>query len=271
VRPRIRFVNSSAARFIAPTLLTIGLSTLGAATQSPIDIRSDRTVFSSLSPLLFSYGSSTSLGLVNTGSPDPEQNVRINVPSGAGDLSVEGITWPLLQFHFHHQSEHLVNGEPYDMEFHMVHQLTTGEYLVVGRFLEAGSFNPLLDSIFSNLPPEDGETFDLSSFDLNGLLPSSLNAYRYTGSLTTPPFTEGVNWVVFAEPLELSLEQIDQFRALFPAGNFRETQPLDGRLIETDVPGFSSVPEPTTAVITGVGLLVLILRPVIERRRKSAT
>ena len=152
----------------------------------------------------------------------------------------------------------------------MVHQLLTGEYLVVGRFLETGSFNPLIDSIFSNLPTTTGSTFNLPSFDLTGLLPSDLSSYRYTGSLTTPPFTEGVNWIVLAEPLQLSPGQIDQFRALFPSGNFREVQDLDGRIITTDVAGFSTVPEPMSAAITGAGLLLLIVGRVIRRAITSS-
>jgi carbonic anhydrase len=78
------------------------------------------------------------------------------------------------------------------MELHMVFQQPTGEYLVVGRFIEAGSFNPLMDTIFSNLPTVPGGTFHVSSFDLTGLLPPNLQSFRYAGSLTTPPFTEGV-------------------------------------------------------------------------------
>ena len=246
------------------TFLIFSLSAFGAM-QSPIDIDSDHTFFSALSPLSFSYSSNTPVQLLNTGSPDPEQNVKINVPSGAGNLTLDGTIWPLLQFHFHVESEHTVNGTPYDMEFHMVHQLLSGEYLVVGRFIENGSFNPLIDTIFSNFPTTAGATFDLPSFDLTGLLPSDLSSYRYTGSLTTPGFTEGVTWVVLAEPLQLSTAQIDQFRTIFPGGNFREIQDLDGRIITTDVEGFSTVPEPISAAITGAGLLLLIVGPAIRR------
>ena len=254
-----------AANFaLLAAFLIFNLSAFGAM-QSPIDIDSDHTFFSALSPLGFSYSSDTPVQLLNTGTPDPEQNVKINVPSGAGNLTLDGTIWPLLQFHFHVESEHTVNGTPYDMEFHMVHQLLSGEYLVVGRFIESGSFNPLIDSIFSNLPTTSGSTFDLPSLDLTGLLPSDLSSYRYTGSLTTPGFTEGVAWVVLAEPLELSTAQIDQFRTLFPGGNFREVQDLDGRIITTDVVGFSTVPEPMSAAITGVGLLLLIVGPSVRR------
>jgi carbonic anhydrase len=268
LRP-VRCVSRVANLIVLATFL-FTFSAFGAM-QSPIDIDSDHTIFSALSPLSFSYSSNTPVQLLNTGSPIPEQNVKINVPSGAGNLTLDGTIWPLLQFHFHEESEHTVNSSPYDMEFHMVHQLLSGEYLVVGRFLESGSFNPLIDSIFSNLPTTTGSTFDIPSFDLTGLLPSDLSSYRYTGSLTTPPFTEGVMWVVLAEPLQLSTAQIDQFRALFPGGNFREVQDLNGRIITTDVAGFSTVPEPMSAAITGAGLVLLILGPAIRRSIISST
>lgn len=229
----------------------------GAPIQSPVDIRSDNTNFSALPPLLFSFSSNTPLDLLNNGSPSEEATIRANVPAGAGALTVGGTNWPLLQFHFHTLSEHTINGAASDMEMHMVFQQPSGEYLVVGRFIDVGSFNPLIDTIFANLPPNPNDTFHIPSFDLSGLLPANLESFRYTGSLTTPPFTEGVNWVVLAQSMELSLGQIDEFRNLFPDGDARETQPLNGRTILTDVAGFSAIPEPTTYATAAAGLLVL--------------
>ncbi len=157
------------------------------------------------------------------------------------------------------------------MELHMVHQLTSREYLVVGRWIEIGAFNSALDSIFSDLPPNGGDIFDLPSFDLNSLLPGDLRSYRYTGSLTTSPYTEGVNWVMLHESLQLSADQVAGFRALFPGGNEREWQNLNGRMIRTDVAGFSSVPEPSTAALLGLGVLLIVgqaKRLASSRRRK---
>jgi carbonic anhydrase len=229
--------------------------------QSPIDIRSDDAVFASLPSLMFSFSSDTSLDLLNNGAPSVESTIRANLPSGAGALTVGGVLWPLVQFHFHTESEHTVNGVGSDMELHMVFQQPTDEYLVVGRFLDAGSFNPLMDTIFSNLPTAAGATFHVPSFDLSGLLPGNLESFRYTGSLTTPPFTEGVNWVMLNQPMELSQAQIDSFRDLFPDGNERDIQALNGRTIRTDVRGFaSSVPEPGTfATAAAVGMLILAI------------
>ncbi len=103
-------------------------------------------------------------------------------------------------------------------------------------------------------------TLDLPSFDLTALLPSDLRSYRYTGSLTTSPYTEGVNWVVLNSPLELSMEQVDAFRALFPTGNQREWQRLNGRIISTDVEDFASVPEPASLALFGAGAFLFVVR-----------
>jgi carbonic anhydrase len=237
----------------------LAVSLSAAPIQSPIDIRSENSIYGPLQALEFSYSSSTPFEVLNNGSPGFESTIKGNVPAGAGNLTVGGTIWPLLQFHFHTQSEHALNGNEFDMELHMVHQLPTSEYLVVGRFITIGAFNSALDPIFSDIPPNAGETRNLLGFDLNGLLPSSLNSYRYTGSLTTPAFTEGVNWVILAEALELSAGQVQAFRNIFPAGNERELQALNGRFIQTDVVGFSSVPEPSSSIfiVTGIGLLIV--------------
>lgn len=86
----------------------------------------------------------------------------------------------------------------------------------------------------------------VTGFDLAGLLPSSLESFRYDGSLTTPPFTEGVKWDLLAQAIFMSQAQIDEFRALFPDGDNRDVQDLNGRTILTDVPGFASIPEPSS-------------------------
>jgi len=246
------------------TFLAVSLS--AAPIQSPIDIRSENTLFTTLPALQFAYSSNTPIQVTNNGSPGNEATIKSLVPVGAGNLTVDGTIWPLLQFHFHTESEHQLNGTDYDMEMHLVHQLSSGEYLVVGRFISIGANNSVLDPIFSNLPPDAANPVDLASFDLGGLLPSDLTSHRYTGSLTTSPYTEGVNWVMLAEILELSASQVDAFRALFPAGNEREVQALSDRVILTDVEGFASIPEPSTAFLVGAGAVVLIVRRIRYRR-----
>lgn len=246
-------------------LLLLSLAAPAAAQQqSPIDIRSQDAVLATLPPLLFNYGSSVPLTLVNTGSPDIERTVRAN-PGGANSLSVGGTDYSLLQFHFHINCEHLLNGRLFPMEVHFVHRSAEGELAVVGRWIEIGAENQLLKPIFDNLPQAAGGTFDIASFDLSALVPADLRSFRYTGSLTTPDFNEGVNWILLNDRLVLSQAQVDAFAALFPDGNSREVQPLNGRTIFTDVSSF--VPEPATwaMLIVGFGTVGGLLR-----RRRAA-
>lgn len=239
---------------------------VNAQQQSPIDIRPENTVQTVLAGLDFQYGSDVALDVVNTGSPGEEATVRANVAAGGGDLTVSGVTYDLLQFHFHAPSEHLLNGHEFPMELHMVHRDALNNLLVVGRWIEVGAFNPTLDPILSNLPQNPGDTLPVASFDLASLLPTSLESFRYPGSLTTSPYTEGVQWVVLAEPLQMSLEQIEAFEALFPEGDSREPQLLHDRVIQTDVSGFATAPEPgSLALLFSIGTPLGI---VILRRRK---
>ena len=214
----------------------------------------------------FNYGA-VNLSVVNTGSPGEEATIRANVPGGLASLVIGGDTYNLLQFHFHVPAEHLLNGHQSPMELHMVHQKSSGELLVVGRWIEEGAFNPLLNSIFSQLPPNPGNTVNINNFNLGGLLPTDLSSYRYPGSLTTAPYTEGVRWIVLDDVMEMSTAQIAAFEALFPDGNSRATQALKGRTIQTDVVGFAGAPEPSSVLllipIAAAGLLVV-------RRRRAA-
>jgi carbonic anhydrase len=124
---------------------------------------------------------------------------------------------------------------------HLVHRADngTGPILVVGVFIRAGRENSELAKIFSHLPAQPDERRAAARFNLTKLLPQGLQSFRYDGSLTTPDpsgvFQEGVSWVVLAEPVEMSQQQIEAFRQLFPEGNSREVQPLNGRTVKTDV------------------------------------
>jgi len=274
-------MNTSSFRLLslAPLISVLFLSWLPAAqantlaenlaameAQSPIDIRSDNTFFGNLPALQFTLSSDTPLNVINNSTPltIKESTVRANVDASAGRLMLSGHEWNLAQFHFHTPSEHFKNGTVTPMEMHLVFSDAVNNLLVVGRWVEQGNFNnSALDPIFSHLPQTNADTLHIDHFNLNTLLPDNLESFRYSGSLTTPPFSEGVSWVELAQPLDLSKSQIDAFRALFPDGDTREVQALNGRIILTDVPGFvSAVPELETyaMLLAGLGLIGFTVR-----------
>jgi carbonic anhydrase len=176
---------------------------------------------------------------VNTGSPDEDATVRANVPAGAAHIVLRGARYDLLQFHWHAPAEHELEGRETPLEMHFVHRRADGSLLVVGVFIERGRRSRDLAPIFSELPERAGETRDVTDVRLRDLLPEERESFRYAGSLTTPPFTEGVRWNVLAEPLTLSKRQIQAFRELFDEGNSREVQPLNGRAVLSDADDLS--------------------------------
>ena len=140
--------------------------------------------------------------------------------------------YQLLQFHFHTPSEHTVGGKPFPMEAHFVHKDKEGHLGVIGVMFKEGRENLALAEIWNHLPKEAGQHETHADVAVNGrdLLPRERTFYRYSGSLTTPPCSEGVNWYVMAEPVEASADQIKAFQSLFGANN-RPVQPLNNRLL----------------------------------------
>jgi carbonic anhydrase len=242
--------------------------------QSPIDITSQNTQFQALPPLQFNLSSDTTLSVINNGSPDVNATAaRAIVPDGAGSVTLSGDTYKLAQFHFHTPAENLVNGHTYPMEMHLVFSDASNNLLVVGRWVDAADAShpaqTSLDGIFGDLPTDTTQTHVFSHFDLNTLLPDNLESFRYDGSLTTPDFDEGVKWVDLAQPLYMSQDNITAYSSLFPNGDAREIQDLNGRIVLTDVPGFASaVPEPETYAMLLAGLALISF--VTARRSKSA-
>ena len=221
-------------------------STAAGSEQTPIDIRGEDVTYDENLPALgFSYETKVNLKVVNTGSPGEFATVRAVVPDeSTSELVVadgSNVHYDLKQFHWHTPSEHELNGQKFPLEMHLVHQSTdgAGTLTVVGVWVKAGRENKELKKLFDALPAQTADEVTVRKFNLTRLLPESLESYRYDGSLTTPDpsgvFLEGVNWIVLAEPIEMSQAQIDAFRQLFPEGNSREVHPLDGRTIFTDV------------------------------------
>jgi carbonic anhydrase len=194
--------------------------------QSPIDIKDAKP--SDLPALQFDYHA-VPLNIIDNG-----HTVLVNYAPGSA-LTVGGKTYALKQFHFHHPSEEHVNGHRYDLVAHLVHSDADGHVAVVAVFLKAGAENPFLDPLWKNIPKEKEKAVDVSGVTVNvkDLLPAAHGYYTYSGSLTTPPCSEGVTWFVLKNPVTLSSEQIAVFARIYPK-NARPIQPTHAReILET--------------------------------------
>jgi carbonic anhydrase len=191
--------------------------------QSPIDIRDAQPA--ALPALEFSYGR-VAPSIVNNG-----HTVQVNVPKGAF-LTVGGHRYELVQFHFHTPSEERIAGKSAAMVVHFVHRDAEGRLGVVAALVQPGAPNAALESVMKHMPPHGGETItvDALELDLAAMLPAQRRYYDYEGSLTTPPCSEGVHWMVMAQPLTVSPASIAAFRRLYPV-NARPVQPLNGRTV----------------------------------------
>ncbi|MDD2743606.1 MAG: carbonic anhydrase family protein, partial [Rhodocyclaceae bacterium] len=191
--------------------------------QSPIDIREGIKV--DLEPVQFEYRPST-FRIVDNGH-------TIQVSVGDSRISLTGKTYELIQFHFHRPSEEKVNGRRFDMVAHLVHKADDGALAVVAVLLERGQENPFIQTLWNNLPLEKDTPVSppALAIDPQTLLPASRDYYTYMGSLTTPPCTEGVLWLVMKQPVQVSADQVAIFSRLYP-NNARPIQPAANRLIK---------------------------------------
>ncbi|MDH4128114.1 MAG: carbonic anhydrase family protein [Spirochaetota bacterium] len=194
--------------------------------QSPINIVSKEAISSKkLAKLRMNYKNVTP-SIINNG-----HTIQVNYPEGS-TLAIGNKTYKLLQFHFHTKSEHAVNGKLYELEMHLVHKNDNGQLAVVGILFKIGKENSFLSKIWSELPKSSGETKTLSAeINAKDVLPRKLSYYTYSGSLTTPPCSEGVRWLVIRKISSASSNQISEFTKLFPVNN-RPVQSLNGRKVK---------------------------------------
>ncbi|HUL15165.1 MAG TPA: carbonic anhydrase family protein [Terriglobales bacterium] len=191
--------------------------------QSPIDIRQTRRA--DLQRIRFEY-KPVPLRIINNG-----HSIQINVQSGGG-ITVGAEKYSLVQFHFHNPSEEMIDGRRFDFVAHLVHQDAAGHLAVVAVLMKTGGENPFIQTLWNNLPPHNGTEYapEGVTVDPAALLPNDQNYYTFTGSLTTPPCTEGVTWYVLKSPVEISGPQIAMFARFYP-DNARPVQPANGREI----------------------------------------
>lgn len=192
--------------------------------QSPIDIH--ETERTDLPTLEFDYHA-VPLTIVNNG-----HTIQVNYAPGSY-VRVDGRQYQLVQFHFHHPSEEKVNGHAYDMVAHLVHKDGEGHLAVVAVFLTKGVASSLIQQLWDHLPRQVGHEETVSGLQVNAadLLPRHLGYFAFDGSLTTPPCTEGVRWMVLREPRQISPSEIATFDQLYH-DNARPTQPSHGRSVK---------------------------------------
>ena len=195
--------------------------------QSPIDLSG--AVQGELGDLARVWAADTDWTVVNNG-----HTIQAAAPEGqsAGQLTIDGKVYDLLQFHFHHPSEHAVDAARTELEVHFVHKAQDGALAVVGVMLTGGGEKGLLDQILAVAPVAEGEAPG-GVADPSTLLPADGHYYRYQGSLTTPPCSESVTWTVMTQPVAISDEAIGAFAALF-ANDARPLQPVNDRTLLTN-------------------------------------
>jgi carbonic anhydrase len=149
-------------------------------------------------------------------------------------------SYQLLQFHFHAPSEHTVNGKPYDLELHLVHRNTAGELAVLGVLMSKSSKPGPFDDFILKAPTASNTTNAISgTYNIRALLPRDFSLYAYTGSLTTPPCSEGVHWLVLKQPVGVSAAAVDYMHKIIGlfsgyqgfSDNNRQVQPLNDRKV----------------------------------------
>ncbi len=197
--------------------------------QSPIDIMQPKPT--KLPKIEFSYHK-TSVHVVNNG-----HTIEASYGEGSASntITLDGVVYTLVNFHFHVPSEHSLKNKSYPMELHLVHKSKEGQLAVVGVLLTEGTENPLFGEVLKNAPAQGGSS---PAIEVNAdqLLPGDHNFddipyYTYSGSLTTPPCSEGVTWLVLTRTKSVSEKQVKAFQGFYPA-NARPVQNLNGRTVK---------------------------------------
>ena len=194
--------------------------------QSPINLKDKAGVGTMGLPQLDIHYRDVPLKIVNNG-----HTVQVNYPLGSY-IKLAGHRYELLQFHFHTPSEHQKDGFNYPMEVHLVHKDGDGNLAVMGVIFQEGEENPEIQTLLSNLPKEIGKEEVRRGASINPVMfiPGNTEFYKYSGSLTTPPCSEGVYWMVFKNPIEASIEQIQQLNEVM-GENARPVQEINSRTL----------------------------------------
>ena len=191
--------------------------------QSPINLTG--LIEADLLPIDFSYVAG-GYEMLNNG-----HTIQVNYKAGS-NITLNGHTYELKQFHFHSPSENTINGKSFPMEAHLVHADNDGNLAVIALMFEEGQPNNILQTAWEQIPVHEGDNNILTkNVNVDMLLPVNRDYYRFNGSLTTPPCTEGVTWLVMRETVGISKQQIEQFSRVMHHPNNRPVQAINSRTI----------------------------------------
>ena len=194
--------------------------------QSPIDIKGAKKA--ELPSIEFAWAAGASK-VVNNG-----HTIQVSVPPGS-TITVGGHAYELQQFHFHAPAEEAVGGKRPPLVAHFVHKDADGKLAVVAVHFDVGAENAPLAPLFAKLPAKPGTELEMGApLELAAILPASRGYWEFEGSLTTPPCSEGVRWLVLQTRSTISKAQLAAFRKLYP-DNARPLQPLNGREIRVSM------------------------------------
>ncbi len=204
---------------------TLGSNECSSAVQSPVNIDTDEAIPARLSDINYEY-EPFNMNIVDNG-----HTIQV-WGTDKSFITVEGKRYQFKQFHFHAPAEHTIDDKRYPMEMHLVHQeVGTSNLVVLGVFIEEGAPNQFLEKVFVDIPEEKEKEITTSVvLTLSDYIPPAQEHFTYIGSLTTPPCTVGVDWIVFKEPIAASAEQIAKFTAIY-ANNARPVMPLNNRRV----------------------------------------
>ncbi|HEY5715510.1 MAG TPA: carbonic anhydrase [Psychromonas sp.] len=191
--------------------------------QSPVNLTG--FIEANLTPIQFNYKAGGS-EILNNG-----HTVQINYQQGSS-MTVDGHEFSLKQVHFHAPSENHIDGQSYPLEGHLVHADAAGNLAVVAVMFEVKDENSTLAGAWQQMPEHAGDKYQLDTvFDIDGILPTNRDYYRFNGSLTTPPCSEGVRWLVLKESVAVSAEQVKAFAEVLGGPNNRPIQATNARVI----------------------------------------
>ena len=197
------------------------------SSQSPINItKSVQVDADDMQKIDFEYKTSA-VSVVNNG-----HTIQVNIKDGSS-ITIDGIKFDLKQFHFHTPSENQIDGKNFPLEAHFVHASKDGKLAVVAVLFEEGKENPIIKKIWNKMPHKAGESSGcgLTSKDVNSVLPKDKDYYRFSGSLTTPPCSEGVRWFVMEDYATISKAQVEEFLHTLHHANNRPVQPINARKV----------------------------------------